>query len=192
MDVVALVDFDNVRGDEFRRATLASEMEVCLDFIVERTAAVVRTCVPTATLCEVRLYGGWVDENGLFSTEGANTLAALGSVRGLRHGLRVIPVVVTSPACRPTAMLVGTVRLLTRPRRQKMVDGLMTVDAMEMGAPDFGAVFIISDDDDLVPCALAKCARSNGPVFLVRHRAVGHGLNDELLRETGVNFAVFG
>lgn len=182
MRALALVDYDNVR---LQKERTAADVEYNATRLIETLVGAIRSEMPDVVEVAVRMYGGWVCEAGTFSRNGEWLLAILPNLRGLRFGLRVLPTLVTSPACLPQEMLVGTVRLRSLPYRQKMVDVLLAVDAMHFAEEGGARVLIVSDDDDLVPCALAVAARAETQLLLLRRRPCGDGLNDEALQRNG-------
>ena len=178
---VCLVDYDNVRN--VRERTMA-DVDLNLDILVERLVAISKTMATTINELLLRLYGGWVDEYGRLTKNAEWILALLSQQRGRRSGVRIKPTLITSLAASPADRLVGTFRSLVTPPRQKMVDGILTLDAVYFAEQGDWLVFIVSDDDDLVPAALAASGRlviSERSICLVRKRLPGEGLNDSLL-----------
>lgn len=183
MRIIALVDYDNVRATPDRTAIDAT---LNLEELFDRVSLVVRGSLPDANEIDLRLYGGWIGEDGRYSRNAEWMLAALPNVGGRHHGLRLRAHLVTNAACRPNELLVGTVRVRTRPVRQKMVDGLMTIDALHLANEPAATFLVISDDDDLVPCVLALSRTVSAPLFLYRLRPAGDGLNDAMLSRIGI------
>ncbi len=187
MRVLAFVDYDNVR-EVFERTAL--DVTLNLEDLLDRLSALVQRSVSNVEELDVRLYGGWVDEDGRYSRNAEWAFGAIASVRGRRGGVRLNPRLIMSAACQPHDTLIGTVRLRARPPRQKMVDGLMTIDALHLASEPFSAFLIVSDDDDLVPCALAVRRIVSAPCFLLCLRAPGGGLNDAILKKNGVHLGL--
>jgi hypothetical protein len=187
MTVLAFVDYDNVRSIPDR--TLA-DVTLNLEELCDRLSRTVRRALPGTEEIELRLYGGWVSEDGRFSRNAEWLLSAIADVRGRWHGIRLKPSMITRLACWPHANLIGTLRLRSQPVRQKMVDGLLTVDAIHLAQESVAPLLIVSDDDDMVPCAVAVSRLVKGPLVLLRRRRPGDGLNDEILGTLGVQLDV--
>lgn len=179
--VACLVDYDNVRPLQER--TLG-DVTLNLEILVDGLVGICRSFVYPIDELLLRLYGGWIDEDGRLTRNAEWILSTLGRHRGRRDGIRVSPRIITSLAHLPGEILVGTVRSRTSPPRQKMVDGIITVDAMYFAEQADWILLVVSDDDDLVPAALVASittSRSNSFVYWARKRLVGGGLNDPLL-----------
>ena len=136
---------------------------------------------------DIRLYGGWIDEVGDRSRAALRLDAELPLLRGTIRGVKVRPVIATTMLQVPDFVLRGTVRLRTKPARQKMVDGMLGCDAMFAASSGRERVGVVTDDDDLVPALLAARvgASAPGPVWM-RRRATKSAPNDDLLSERGV------
>ena len=98
----------------------------------------------------------------------------------------VRPSLATAMVGFPDTILKGTVRLRARPRRQKMVDGMMGCDAICAVAAIPARVALVTDDDDLVPAALSANAIARTALAWIRPRPVGQGLNDGRLTRRGI------
>ena len=183
MRLIALVDYDNVRATPERTPTDAA---LNLEELVDRIVLLTRANHPDAEEIDLRLYGGWITEAGHYSRNAQWLMGALPIARGRRDGIRLKAHLVTNPVCQPSKLLIGTVRLRTKPVRQKMVDGLMTIDAIHLASHPEVEVLIISDDDDLIPCVLALRISVSSPLFVYRLRTAGSGLNDAMLSSLGV------
>ena len=95
----------------------------------------------------------------------------------------------------PLVKLRGTIRLQSRRRRQKMVDGMLGFDALHFAsnaAPPLGGLGIVSDDDDMIPALLTVHDASATSTIWLRKRAVGSGLNDSALERHGVSIHSLG
>lgn len=187
MRVVACVDYDNVRL--IRERTL-SDVENNLDEILDQLVKCLLAAPLHVSEVDVRLYGGWVTEDGIFSRNAEWAFGAVTRATGRRRGIRIITKVIISPACRPSEMLIGTVRLRQRNISQKMVDTLLTVDALHLATETYEGIFLLSDDDDIVPCAVALGVSRSKLCTLVRLRPPGVGLNDDMLCRSGVRLDV--
>lgn len=180
---LALVDYANLCGPRVRPPP---DRDTRTERLVEAIVGGFHRLFSEVDNLEVRLYGGWTDEEGLPSPaaeEAASVLAALpGDIAGVRVRFRMA----TAMLPFPEAVLYGTVRLGARPPRQKMVDGMLGGDAVFAARSGFARVCVVTDDEDLVPAMLtARALSSNGP-FWLRRRVPGSGLNDAVLWERGV------
>ncbi len=186
MQVIAFVDFDNVQA---RAPQSSKDVEFIVEELLDKIVDIAIRTEPRISEIVVRFYGGWVDERGNFSNRALWALATLPNVRGLRQRIRILPDLAVALHSFPDDVLIGTVRYRYREGRavQKMVDCLLSVDAIQLASQYPCGVLIVSDDDDLVPCALAIRGSSTAPCHLIRIRAAGRGLNDNLLQKNGVS-----
>lgn len=184
MQGLALVDYDNVCG---YRNKSKSDFELHTEVLVDTVAQSFRSVFPAVTELDVRLYGGWIDERGLYSPAALSLFEVLPGLRGRRHGLIVRPSLATTLVQFPDLMLQGTVRLQARPRRQKMVDGMIGCDTMFVAAEGLTRVGVVTDDDDLVPSTLSAHAGRATLIVWMRTRPVGDGLNDRNLVDRGLS-----
>ena len=191
MHGIALVDYDNVRhrdrAEHLRPGR--ADHEVWTTDLVSDVARAFRRALPELVELDLRLYGGWTAENGQWSPNAQWLLPLVASLRGRLHGLLVRPVLAATMAQFPSVSLRGTIRLQSRPRRQKMVDGMLGFDALHFAknaAPTLGVLGIVSDDDDMIPALLTVHGARLGPTIWLRKRAVGAGLNDSTLQRHGV------
>ena len=181
--LAALIDYDNVRDvtRENTRADVQSNLERIADVLVR----VATQCQLDEVQC--RLYGGWTFRDGQYTERATWMLASLTIIRGLRSGVRLLPHLVEAPVVAPALSLRGTYRRGDSPETsQKMVDTLLTVDAVHLVR--FGPVLIGSDDDDLVPAALHCAATEPQSTTILRRRTQGAGLNDHCLTAVGAAF----
>jgi hypothetical protein len=178
--LTALVDYDNAR--EIRREITASDVQANLDRIASRVAEHAKTYAGALEV-RMRLYGGWTDLEGRYTRQAERVMAAVESVRGTRGRVRVMPEVATTLAAAPAYELKGLHRVRDGIPVQKMVDTVLCIDAVHLGR--FGAVAIVSDDDDIMIGALAAGV-AGGTVHLLRERSEGRGLNDSTCRALGV------
>lgn len=193
MQGLALVDYDNMCGarDKGRRGR-TGERWTPADFerrttdLVDAITRVFSAACPELRELDVRLYGGWIDEHGIPSPAAFRLLQVVSALRGRRGGLIVRPSLAFAMCELPGVILRGTVRMRSKNKRQKMVDGMLGCDAAFMAASGEVRVGIVTDDDALVPAALS--AQAAGPQGLVwmRPRPVGRGLNDRRLLDLGV------
>jgi uncharacterized LabA/DUF88 family protein len=185
--LVALIDYHNVRvrGSE----ESAYDCITNLAEIVRQVCALVRLHFPEAREVSLRLYGGWVDETGTQTHCATWIEQALSDIRGLVDGIRILPELVVSSACLPHVKLRGTIRLETGRRRQKMVDELMTLDALVLCQYGHRSVLICSGDDDLVPAALGARVLGSAKTCLARLGSSKPRPNDEILAGHGVTLA---
>jgi len=179
--VTVLTDYDNLAMSFVGRGDTASAFPNVADTVI--------TCIlsylPRLVSVDIRLYGGWLDEYGYFSHTAQRILPELRHFRGRRGATRFATSLALTLRGVPTCRLLGSVRSKGTRHRQKMVDGMMTLDIFH-AAVDCSAVAIVSDDDDLVPAALLT-ARSGGEVYWLRSRNRA-SCNDDLLTRTSVTF----
>ena len=179
---LALVDYDNLCPDN--RSELEAETSTAA--LLESLARTSQAAFPGLGELDVRLYGGWLDEQGIPSPSARWLLAVLPSLRGRRQGLIVRPTLAMTMLQFPDIALRGTVRLQVKRRRQKMVDGMLGCDAVFAVGLAESKVGIVSDDDDLLPAALSAHAANPAGAAWIRNRAAGAGLNDRAMRARGV------
>lgn len=185
MNVVALIDFDNVRVAPIERpGDLDANLSEFFKLLPERVGQV----LTDVREIQARFYGGWIDESGRYTQLASEMLTALSSFRGLRDGMRVLPLLATSLERRMDYHLLGTIRMQARPFRQKMVDTMMVADSLFLSRYDNRNIVLVSNDDDLVPAALEAVEELTGPARIcwLRLRDNGQGLNDGRLTSVGV------
>lgn len=188
--IVALVDYDNMRQVKPERTQL--EVEANLATLIGQIREKAREHVASVGEIEIRLYGGWVNERGQYTRNAQWLFASLRRHWGRRDGVILKPRLITRLAARPTDPLVGTFRAFASPPGQKMVDSMLTVDAIHFSARPSGGLMIFSDDDDFVPAAIvAGMSRSQG-IHWIRVRATGQGLNDRMCTQARIAFGVLG
>ena len=188
MPGLALVDHDNLRPSGIRTGgdPLAETV-----FLVESVVSGFRAVFAEVREVEVRFYGGWTDEEGKDSPVAKNLTAILPFLGGRVRGVTVRPAMAQALLTFPDLVLRGTVRLRTRPPRQKMVDGMIGCDALS-AVRSTRRVGVVSDDEDLVPALLAARAFPEGSACWLRTRRFGAGLNDVSLRQRGVRIRTLG
>jgi len=183
---VALVDYDNVKIQEDRNA---GDVGINLSDLVPTVVSEAARALDHPKELLVRFYGGWIDEQAQHSRRAQWLLVGLSWYRGRSGPTIVKPTLVTSLACRTSDTLIGTVRQTPTGLRQKMVDNIIAVDAQYFARDRGLPVVVFSDDDDLVPAALAAGSIAGSVRFhWLRRRKVGSGLNDVLLRRAGITF----
>lgn len=182
MQGLALVDYDNLCPGN-RSET---EVEIRTSELLDSLACASQAAFPDLHELDVRLYGGWLDERGVPGPSALWLLPLLPVLRGRWRGLIVRPALATTMLQFPDVELRGTVRLQARPRRQKMVDAMLGCDAVFAAALGRSRVGIVSDDDDLLPAALAAHAAHPAGTAWMRPRAAGAGINDRALIDRGV------
>ena len=110
---LALVDYDNLcPGD---RSEL--EVETSTATLLESLARSSQTAFPGLGELDVRLYGGWLDEQGVPSPSARWLLPLLPALRGRRQGLIVRPTLAMTMLQFPDVALRGTLRLQVKRRR---------------------------------------------------------------------------
>ena len=182
MQGLALVDYDNLCPGNRSEV----EVEIRTSELLDSLALASQAAFPDLHELDVRLYGGWLDERGVPSPSALWLTPLLPVLRGRRRGLIVRPALATTMLQFPDVELRGTVRLQARPRRQKMVDAMLGCDAVFAAALGRSRVGIVSDDDDLLPSALAAHAADPTGTAWIRPRAAGTGINDRSLSKRGV------
>jgi hypothetical protein len=184
MTITALVDYDNVRSANERTAY---DARLNLEDLVSTIVGTVLSLQPKATDLELRLYGGWIDENSRYSALAQWLLACLPDTPRRRGRLRVRTLLAVAPLCAPEVTLVGLVRLGPNGRRQKMVDSLLLIDLVHLMRERSIRLMVVSDDDDFVPGAVAATRWSKQQFWLLRKdRKFGAGPNDGTLVSLGV------
>ena len=192
MQGLALVDWYNFRR---RDQNSKADLELVTLTIVEQVSRAFATLFPDARELDLRLYGGWITEQGWPSRHASWLHELLPVLRGRRNGLIVRPALATSMIQFPMFHPRGTVRRRMRPptgsgtdRRyvQKMVDGMLACDALYAAAQARTCVGIVTDDDDLLPGALSAHAGHPDAVVWMRTRAVGSAMNDAALVSEGL------
>lgn len=182
---VILVDYDNVRTirDERTAGDVANNLSDVVPLSVAQAARIFG-----AKEVAFRLYGGWIDDKGVHSRKAQWLRTGLSWYRGRHSGAIVKPSLVTSLACRSMDTLLGTVRRSPMGLQQKMVDSMMVVDAIHYCRDECLPIMVFSDDEDLLPAALAVASMAPGtPFHWLRRRNVGSALNDALLRRAKVS-----
>lgn len=182
---VILVDYDNVKSIQDERTA---------GDVANNLADVVPLSIAEATrvfgVKEVvfRAYGGWVDERGVHSYKAQWLLTGLAWYRGRHSGAIVKPSLVTALACRSMDTLLGTVRRAGPRYQQKMVDAMIVVDAIHYARDEGAPVMVFSDDEDLLPAALATASMAPlTPFHWLRRRGIGSALNDVLLKRAKIS-----
>ena len=186
---LALVDYDNMCGPGIDSQ---ADAELRTTELLDGLAFMFRSVCPGLTEIDVRLYGGWVDEYGLPSPMANRLLPILPALRGRRYGMIVRPSLATAMVEFPDTILKGTVRLRTKQRRQKMVDGMIGCDAMCAAAVVPDGIALVTDDDDLVPAALSANAAARTTLAWLRPRPAGTAPNDGSLTRRGVRIYSIG
>lgn len=183
--ITCLVDYDNVKLQPVKSAL--DEMFNLNDLATEIRRHLGRGEVVTEIW--LRLYGGWLDERGMYTPRATWLLSWIRDVRGYEAGIRLYPELVLSLAELPSVRLSGTCRIEKKPRTQKMVDTMMALDACHFARDGSTEVVLVSDDDDLVPASMvASATRSKMAALLwLRLRDPTLTLHYEVLRGLGLN-----
>ena len=183
MQGLALVDYDNVCGHLNKtRADVELRTEGLVDTIAHRFSR----DYPELRELDIRFYGGWIEERGLPSPAAAWLFQVLPVLRGRRRGIIVRPTLAVAMCQFPDLILRGTVRLRSKRKRQKMVDGMLGSDAVFSAADGVARVGVITGDDDLIPALLSAQAAGAGRIAWMRTRAIGEGINDRELIHRGL------
>ena len=191
MQGLALVDWYNFRR---RDQNSKADLELVTMTIAEQVSRAFAALFPAADELDLRLYGGWINEQGWPSRHASWLHELLPALRGRRNGLIVRPALATSMIQFPEFHPRGTVRRRLRPRtrngaaryEQKMVDGMLACDALYAAAQAQTCVGIVTDDDDLLPSALSARASHPQAVVWMRTKEVGSAMNDAGLLSEGL------
>jgi hypothetical protein len=151
--VMALVDYDNVCTAVWPEAHRDDALANLGELLNALTVRVASLALDSRELA-VRLYGGWFDQSGRLTARGGWILDNLPLFRTRMNGLRVLPTLASALVCYPDVKLIGTHRS-DAPLRQKMVDTMLTVDAITL-ALNVEQFVIVSDDEDFTPAAIAS------------------------------------
>lgn len=196
MHGIALVDYDNVRDrNRPEREPVRADHELWATDLVADVTLAFRRALPDLVELDLRLYGGWIAENGRWSPSAEWLMRLVPTLRGRRDGILIRPVLATRMTQFPSVSLRGTIRLKSRRRRQKMVDGMLGFDALHFArnaAAPVGMLAIVSDDDDMIPALLTVQDASVAPTVWLRKRVAGSGLNDEAVQRHGVSIHSLG
>ena len=183
MQGLALVDYDNLCG---YRIKSKADYEIRTADLIDVVARAFQTMFPGLSELDIRFYGGWIDELGMLSPSAFGLYQVLPALRGRRYGLIVRPSLATAMLQFPEITLRGTVRLRSKPKRQKMVDNMLGCDAMFLAADARVGIGIVTDDDDLVPAALSANKANPRTTVWIRRRPANAGLNDHHLANQGL------
>jgi hypothetical protein len=119
---------------------------------------------------DCRIYGGFRDVAGSPTESRVWLTKHLARARGLKDGIRVVPVLVEAIACAPARTLIGTIAN----GRQKMVDAMIAEDlSLFARSGEHRSIMLISDDEDFVPVVLSVSRTTPTEVRWLRQRAVG-------------------
>lgn len=183
MQGLALVDYDNVCW--YSKETSA-EVELRTEDLVDTITHRFNSTFPELRELDIRFYGGWTDERGIPSPAASRLVQVLPALRGRRHGLIVRPSLAMAMRQCPDLLLRGTIRLRSKRKRQKMVDGMIGCDTVFVAADGVTRVGVVTNDDDLVPAVFSAHASNPGRTLWMRPRPAGEGLNDEALAQRGL------
>lgn len=188
MIAIAFVDFDNIHTNRLRNRYDAVN---ALNIIALRITSIIRDEYSYLKEIELRLYGGWVDEYGRFTARAELIRKALSDARCRMNTILVRPHMITKTCMTADTVLIGTVRTRANPSRQKMVDVLLAVDAIHYATAktdtEYVAEFVISDDEDFVPCIMYINRHRSKYCHLIRCRKSGTALNDDTLIKYGTD-----
>jgi hypothetical protein len=184
MQLFVLADYDNCKLIQNERTR--NDVEYNIHHLSETIFEMFSHDSQEIKEIRLRLYGGWISQEGAYTPRAEMLLSCLSDIRGLKNGIRMIPELATGLAKYCTENLIGLLRTDRNPPQQKMVDTLITVDALHLSKEN--NIAIVTDDDDLVPGAIAVSASGNGPIYLVRRRMEGKGRNDRLCVRIGIIF----
>jgi len=185
--VFALVDYDNAI-EEWENTQ--ADVGLNLSVLCSRLSARLSALIPGSENLTVRLYGGWNTAGNQPTRRADWLLAELPNYRKRFGPLRVRPSIVTELIIRSDLTFIGTYQN----QEQKMVDGMLMVDALELATDANIAVAVVSDDDDFVPAIISGAERrkSTNPIYLLRRvKTPGAALNDGLLTRCNVRLASY-
>ncbi len=191
---VALVDYDNVFRD-----SSGKEIENVEDILYDIYLNAHKKASNVARL-EIRLYGGWTEIRGQETKKMQKVKELLRNKRfqnqnkkNITHTSRLVTHL-SFLDTRTEDKILGTFRVRVAPggpkHEQKMVDGMLSVDAIHYSRKEeCQCVMIYSDDDDILPAAImAAKNKGNLPIYWIRRRR--DGLNDNLCTRAGVVFDI--
>ena len=187
-NVITLVDYDNVAQLEEKSK---SDQFLNLDFIAELCSTACAGMVDGSRIT-VRLYGGWVQEDGVY-TERSNWLfSQLHLFRQRVLGKYLLPQLALGLLDLPHLELRGSLR--GKNKRQKMVDTLLCTDLVTLSKTEqYDHVFVFSGDDDMVPGIVKYSSTApHKPLTLICAKSkLMWGCNASLLRSLGVGFFTY-
>ena len=185
---LAVVDYDNVCGQDSEPSVDPEPSAVDL---VDTLASAFAAEFPAVTELDVRFYGGWIDESGAISPSANKLIPIMPRLRGRYHSLIVRPSLALAMVQFPEEWLKGTVRLRSRQKRQKMVDGMIGCDAIFVAGKGVVHCGLVTDDDDLVPAALSAHTINPHMFAWMRPRPMGNALNDGVFAKRGLRVRQF-
>lgn len=183
----ALVDYDNVCSFIAPERSPADVAGNLTEFL-PKLAGQARTVLHSLEDLNVRFYGGWRDVAGRNTPRADWLLASLPRFRTRFHGVRVRPSLATELIVRPSEPLVATYK----DGAQKMVDVMLSVDAVALALAREASVVLVSDDEDFVPGTVVSghyAERATHILLLRRARPIGSSPNDALIQSLGVIIA---
>lgn len=187
-NVITLVDYDNVAQLEEKSR---SDQFLNLDFIAELCSKACADIVDGSRVT-VRLYGGWVQEDGTY-TERSNWLfSQLHLFRQRVLGKYLLPQLALGLLDLPHLELRGSLR--GQKRRQKMVDTLLCTDLVTLSRNEqYDQVYVFSSDDDMVPGIVqyASITAQRPLTVMCAKSKMAWGCNTSILRSVGVRFFTY-
>jgi hypothetical protein len=187
----ALIDYDNAcRTVTPERSP--RDVAINLDELLRAVAAQASVLLPGVDELDVRLYGGWADRGGNATPRAGWILQELPGFRTRLNGLRIRPRLATSLLALPEDHLIGTHRSDVE-SQQKLVDGMLSVDALTLARDGERIIIVVSDDDDFVPAVLVGflwTPRASPLVLFRRVKPPGDALNDPLLQRRGIRITL--
>lgn len=180
--VHTLIDYDNAIEVPERTAP---DVAVNLAVLVPRLTAKLGALVPDSQELLCRLYGGWMTLDSQLTQRAVWLLAELSNFRRKTGPHRLRLTMAREIIARSDLTLIGTYQN----NSQKMVDGMLSVDVIELSAEKDTSLAFVSDDDDFVPAIIAASEtrlRGNPIHLLRRRRPADSAANDALLRACNV------
>lgn len=166
---IALVDIASVCPGPRSEAEYRDGIDLA-GALIRRAVAPRRAENPDVHEVACRLYGGWYAHDGTPMQQRAWLLRNIKRLSGLEKAIRIVPEVADSLACAPHLVLWGTYKN----REQKMVDQMLSHDALSLAREgEHESFLLISDDEDFVPTVLAITSQTSARVCWMRQRATG-------------------
>jgi hypothetical protein len=183
-----LLDWDNVigrlfpsyRGDRLRLAASKAALPVLAAEMAQLAKSEGLRAI------DVLLYGGWNLRDGSDSRLASGLAPELRRYRRLVAGVALRPELRTTTFALVAHQLVGLLRPTPAPARQKMVDTMLALDAIFAVTRLRVPVWVVSEDDDLVPALAEAGPKASASFTLLRD---GRSPNHVLLRRNRVALA---
>lgn len=185
-----LLDYDNV-GPAHRRERTPGDALLNLAAFSDALVPFLNGSRFRPKEASVRIYGGWIDQDGSLTSRAVWLLEAITRFRKRTQGMRILPTLSCSLACASEDEIVHTLQRKGGHSIQKMVDGMVVVDAMYFALQSFDPIYVISNDTDVIPGMIfSSFLREGKPgIVLVRSNRGFSAVHDTLLNRYGVEIA---